>query len=315
MTVGEVMTGVWSQEDLAKAARDDLGEVEGRLPEDLAHIRAWISKSPHLQNIRKDDDCLTEFLRGCKFSLERTKEKLDFHFSVRGHLPSWFSDWDPRQESLAHIIRAGIYLPLQYDKHGRRVILMRNGAVDPATMKVEESFKVSTMMMEAAMEGDSQAQIRGVVLLQDMEGMTTSHALQMTPVVVKKAMTVWQEGYPAQPKALHFLNLPPVMESIYKLFDSFQKEKMRKRNHIHPKGDMTKVIEDLGKEVLPIEYGGTGPSVADLTQYWIQKMEDRREWLMEQTKYKTQEDKRPGKPKLHSDIFGIEGSFRKLEID
>ena len=36
------------------------------------------------------------FLRGCKFSLERTKEKLDFHHAVRGGLPSWFADWDPR---------------------------------------------------------------------------------------------------------------------------------------------------------------------------------------------------------------------------
>jgi len=315
MTVGELITGVWSQEDLAKAAKEDLGDNPDRLAEDLAAIRAWISKSPHLQNIKMDDECLTMFLRGCKFSLERTKEKLDFHFTVRGSLPSWFADWDPREEKLAHIIRAGIYLPLQYDKHGRRVILMRNSKSDPNTMKVEDTFKVSTMVMESAMQGDVQAQIRGIVLVQDMSGMTAAHALQMNPVTVKKAMTVFMEGYPAQPKALHFINLPPVMESIFKLFESFQKEKMRKRNHVHPKGDMSRVIEDLGKEVLPKEYGGTGPSLEDLTQYWVKKMEERRDWLMDQPNYKTEEDKRPGKPKLHSDIFGIEGSFRKLEID
>lgn len=315
MTVWEGTTGVWSTEELARAAREDLGEVEGRLEQDLEDIRAWISKSPHLQNIRTDDECLTMFLRGCKFSLERTKEKLDFHFSVRGSLPEWYSDWDPRQENIARLIRAGIYLPLQYDKHGRRVILMRNGQQDPATMKVEDSFKASSMIMESFLYGDTQAQIRGMVLIQDMAGMTAKHAMQMNPVVVKKAMTVWQEGYPSQPKALHFLNLPPVMESIFKLFESFQKEKMRKRNHVHPKGDMTKIIEELGKEVLPRDYGGSGPSFAELTEYNIQRMEERRDWLMEQPKYKTEEDRRPGKPRLHSDIFGIEGSFRKLEID
>lgn len=30
-----------------------------------------------------DDQWLAAFLRGCKFSLERAKEKLDFHYTVR----------------------------------------------------------------------------------------------------------------------------------------------------------------------------------------------------------------------------------------
>merc|ERR1719341_1266981 len=124
---------VWTNEDLEKAAKENLGEDKGRL---------------------KDDAYLTMFLRGCKFSLERTKEKLDFHHTVRGNLPSWFDSWDPRQPQLQAILKAGMYLPLKgYDRHGRRVILMRAGGSDPNTMKKEEEFKVSTMVMEHAMDG------------------------------------------------------------------------------------------------------------------------------------------------------------------
>eukprot|EP00090_Calanus_glacialis_P005758 TRINITY_DN14460_c0_g1_i1.p1 TRINITY_DN14460_c0_g1~~TRINITY_DN14460_c0_g1_i1.p1 ORF type:complete len:328 (-),score=102.47 TRINITY_DN14460_c0_g1_i1:46-993(-) len=307
---------VWTGEALEKAAKDNLGEDKGRLKDDLKALKSWISKSPHLHSIRKDDEYLTMFLRGCKFSLERTKEKLDFHHTVRGNLPSWFDSWDPRQPQLQAILKAGMYLPLKgYDRHGRRVILMRAGGSDPNTMKKEDEFKVSTMVMEHAMDGDDQASICGIVLIQDMGGMTAAHALSMNPVMAKKAMTVWQDAYPARPKALHFINMPPVIESVFKMMEGFQKEKMKKRNHVHPKGDMSKMQEDLGLDILPKEYGGTNGTVEELTSFWMEEMEKNRDWLMEQTKFKTDEAKRPGKPKLHSDIFGIEGSFRKLEID
>jgi len=304
----------WSEEDLQEAAKNNLGEDPARLAQDLASIKAWIAKSPHLHSIRQDDGFLITFLRGCKFSLERTKEKLDFHFTVRGNLPSWFDGWDPRFPEIKHIIKAGIYIPLPgYDRHGRKVIVMRGGLSDPDTMKKDDEFKTSTMVMESAMNGDHQAVICGVVLIQDLDNMTLAHAI--SPAMAKKAMTVWQDAYPTRPKALHFINMPPVMESLFKMVQGFQKEKMRQRNHVHPKGDYSKMQEDLGLEVLPKEYGGTNTSLDELREYWIDEIDKKRDWLLEQPKFKTDEKKRPGKPKSHSDIFGIEGSFRKLEID
>jgi len=301
----------WSDEDLMEAAKKDLGEDPVRVAQDLEIIKNWISKSPHLHSIKQDDEFLKMFLRGCKFSLEKTKEKLDFFFTVRGNLPTWFDNWDPR-----NIIKAGIYIPLPgYDKHGRKVIVMRGGLSDPNTMKKEDEFKASGMLMESALNGDKQAVIRGIVLLQDLEGMTLSHALAVSPAVMKKAMTVWQDAYPSRPKALHFLNMPSAMESVFKMAQGFQNEKMRARNHVHPVGDYSKVQEDLGLEVLPTDFGGTNVSLSELRDYWIDQMERNRDWLMEQSKYKTDESKRPGKPKSHADLFGIEGSFRKLEID
>lgn len=310
-----VEPNVWEEEELAEAARVDLGEEPGRMDQDLTALREWIRKSPHLQNIKTDDNTLKCFLRGCKFSLERTKEKLDFHFTVRGNLPEWFNNWDPRDPKLAKVFQSGAYLPLPgYDKHGRFVVLIRQGQLDPLD-RIEDGFKAGTMVMDLAKEGNTQSEVRGFVLVQDMAGMTGSHVVQMNPVVMRKAMTVWEDAYPARPQALHFVSIPPVMEGMFNMVQGLQKEKMRQRNHVHPKGDMSKVVADLGPEVLPPEFGGTGPNLDTLTQYWIERLEQRRAWLMEQVQYRTEEHKRPGKPRNHADIFGIEGSFRKLEID
>ena len=48
----------------------------------------------------------------------------------------------------------------------RKVIVMRGGLSDPNTMKKEDEFKASGMLMESALNGDKQAVIRGIVLLQ-----------------------------------------------------------------------------------------------------------------------------------------------------
>ena len=50
-------------------------------------------------------------------------------------------------------------------------------------------------------------------------------------------------------------------------------------------------------------------------EQWVKKMEEYRGWFKEQELVKTDESKRPGKPKTHDDLFGLEGSFRQLVID
>lgn len=51
------------------------------------------------------------------------------------------------------------------------------------------------------------------------------------------------------------------------------------------------------------------------TDYWLQRVDARRDWLLEDEKYGVDESKRPGKAKTSADLFGIEGSFRKLNVD
>ena len=77
----------WEKEDLLKAASEEFGESPQLLSSSLTDIKNWVAKSPHLHSICKDDEFLTTFLRGCKFSLERTKEKLDNFHAVKTCTP------------------------------------------------------------------------------------------------------------------------------------------------------------------------------------------------------------------------------------
>lgn len=45
------------------------------------------------------------FLRGCKFSLEKCKYKLDMYFTMRAMVPEFFSNRDVKNPSLQELLR------------------------------------------------------------------------------------------------------------------------------------------------------------------------------------------------------------------
>lgn len=51
------------------------------------------------------------------------------------------------------------------------------------------------------------------------------------------------------------------------------------------------------------------------SEHWRNKVKEYSSWLDEDVKYGTNESKRVGKPKTAEDMFGVEGSFRQLQVD
>jgi hypothetical protein len=78
-------------EPLAKRAALELNERPEHIARDLANIKQWLLKSPHI-TARMDDQFLIGFLRGCKYRMERVKEKLEMFYTVRTALPKVMSN-------------------------------------------------------------------------------------------------------------------------------------------------------------------------------------------------------------------------------
>ena len=47
------------------------------------------------------------YLRGCKFSLERTKEKIDMYNTCRAACPEWFGNMDPEDPVVQELLKKG----------------------------------------------------------------------------------------------------------------------------------------------------------------------------------------------------------------
>lgn len=52
-----------------------------------------------------DDARLRTFLRGCKFSLEKVKKKLDMYYTMRNAVPEFFANRDVDRPELAEIFK------------------------------------------------------------------------------------------------------------------------------------------------------------------------------------------------------------------
>ena len=65
---------------------------------------------------------------------------------------------------------------------------------------MEDIIKTNITFIEFISENNDQAQIQGMVLINDLSGTTARHALLFSPVVMKKALTLFQEAFPSRPK-------------------------------------------------------------------------------------------------------------------
>ncbi len=92
--------------DLQQKAIDELFEVPTRLEADIEAFRDWIKKSPHL-NAPTDDQILVNYLRGCKYSLEKAKQKFDLNFTLRTLMPDVVGKVDTADPKFLDFFKVG----------------------------------------------------------------------------------------------------------------------------------------------------------------------------------------------------------------
>ncbi|KAL4715121.1 hypothetical protein ACJJTC_012168 [Scirpophaga incertulas] len=299
--------------ELAEQARDELNEDPRRLEEGIQHLREWIAKQSYLR-ARSDDQWLATFLRGCKYSIERTKEKIDLYYSLRTTAPDLFSlkyD-DPK---FMDLLRSGValVLPKSVGLKGPRVVLIRANQYDPAIYNVNELLALTLVLQQILYIEDDSFVISGAINIVDLEGATMAHFLQMTPAQIKKLVICGQDASPARLRSSHYISPPHGFETVLCIGKKILSDKIKDRIYVHR--NIEELYEFVPKEILPFELGGEGGTTQEIVDYWEQKIKLYGPWLQEDQQFGTDEQFRPGQPKTAADMFGVDGSFRQLDFD
>nr|XP_049699437.1 alpha-tocopherol transfer protein isoform X2 [Helicoverpa armigera]XP_049699438.1 alpha-tocopherol transfer protein isoform X2 [Helicoverpa armigera]XP_049699439.1 alpha-tocopherol transfer protein isoform X2 [Helicoverpa armigera] len=298
--------------ELWERIRVELNENVNTRDQDLAAIKEWLRKQPHLPD-EWEDRCLLTFLRGCSFSLEKCKRKLDMYFTMRAACPEFFTNRDiTRPELMDLMSRAqGPTMP-GLTPSGKRVTICRGLDKNLDTHQLNDAFKIAMMIGDVRLMEEIKG-VAGDVYILDASIVAPSHLGKISPSALKKFFICVQEAYPIKLKEVHVVNATPLIDALFNIIKPFLKEKMRKRIHFH--SSFTALHEYVPKELLPEEYGGTGCSLDEINNAWVKKLEEYRDWFKKQESIKADEALRPGKPTNYDELFGIDGSFRQLSID
>ncbi|KAK5637981.1 hypothetical protein RI129_012276 [Pyrocoelia pectoralis] len=307
------MTLVQPSPELQIFIRKELNEDVDTRENMLETMKEWLAKQPHLPDTW--DECrIMTFLRGCNFSLERCKKKLDLYFTMRTAAPEFFSNRNIKNPELQEIIKKANCPPLPgLTKDGRRVVVLRGLDKNYTTPALQDGMKIVLMIGDIRLAAE-EVGVAGDVYILDASVVTPAHFSKVTPGVVKKFLVCVEEAYPVKLKEVHVVNAHPLVDTIFNWVKPLLKEKIRNRVYIHSDG-YESLHKFIPKEVLPEEYGGTAGKVQDFHDQWMKKLEEYTPWFEEQENLKADESKRPDKPTNYDDLFGVDGSFRQLHID
>lgn len=302
--------------ELSEKAEKELNENPHRIEETLKSLREWLNKQPHLR-IRTEDQHLLTFLRGCKWSLQKTKQKIDYFYTLKTLVPDFFSDRDPLSDEIQAALRARIFSLIPNGKgsiESKTFILKANEAALEIPPNVVA--KVLFMLFDMLMQEDDNSVISGFQMIADLKVVTPKYILRITPAFIKKFTICFEKMYPLRMKRYVALNVPKAVEILYNnVVKPFLSDKLKRRITLLSEGSLT---ETLGSDIysrLTKECGGGNPFESYLPDQFSQKLASYRDWFLEDGIYGCDESRRPHSPKTYDQEFGMEGSFRKLDLD
>nr|CAD7609944.1 unnamed protein product [Timema genevievae] len=186
------------------------------------------------------------------------------------------------------------------------------------------NFDISTIVKRVLITMDirlNEERCLNNVIVFDLHGFTAQHFAKCSPTVpaFRKMMLCIQDAFPMRIAQIHLINAPVILEKVMSVLTPLLKEKLVQKFFIHSQLDT--LYKYIPMEFLPKEYGGGVGTMKDLNDAWTRKMEEYRDWLLEdEPRSRADETRRPNRKKSNANssalfLNDVEGSFRQLSID
>ncbi|KAJ3643788.1 hypothetical protein Zmor_026476 [Zophobas morio] len=248
---------------------------EAQVKEDVELIKSWKQKQPHLPENISDDFIARIFLRN-KFRVERTKEKLDNYFTLRGYHDDLVKDLEnivPSKHFITHLP-----MPKLTPNH-ERVIIMKLINRDAEVYDMKELIKLDLAVTEILLQYDDSIGVRYVI---DFGGFTLKHLTKWNPVLLLKNVTLVEKAYSCRIMGVHCVNFPEFAGKILGILKTVLRSKIYDKLKID--SGLESLCEAMPKECLPSEYGGSCSNIHSLLKKWDEVFHNHRNFFLESYK-------------------------------
>ncbi|EZA49214.1 hypothetical protein DMN91_008389 [Ooceraea biroi] len=281
---------------------------------DIQILKDWHAKQPHLPEI---SDCeYVLFLQSNYYGTEAAKNTIEEYYTSRTHITEFFSDRDPlgtKQLREAFKVTSQITLSMR-TKEQYKLVYVRLIDYEPSHFVHNDAIKYFLMVMDLWLYTEGTAP--GHVIVIDMEGVTLPHAGRLNPISIKKFLYYLQEAIPIRLKGMHFVHTNAVMDIILAMMKPFMKKELMDMLHIHTTKDTLANFVPLEAFPCDVSLSGKSKPLKEQQEEQLKNLEDHRQWfLKDEATGRVNESLRVGKSKTIMDLFGVEGSFKKLDID
>ncbi|XP_031633047.1 alpha-tocopherol transfer protein-like [Contarinia nasturtii] len=313
--------------ELKLLAESELRETCATRDFALKAIRDWIESNPRIEAARMDASFLLRFLRAKKFSVPITQEGIERYLLLRQSY-DFFTNLDMNLPTMKTLLNLGyIFAVPKRDQFGRRVIITRPGVFDPYKYANTDMLKLHGMVYETLME-DEENQIRGYVHIVDCTGVSLPYMTLFTPKEAVRIIKNAENTLPMRHKEIVAFKMHASIKFAADFALGLVTEKLRSRVKFFTSLESAKVID---RSILPLEYGGTIP-MAEMIESWKVEMAAKQSILLDNDNMRVHLDMYSMKARegaisalkqlncASSDndkgqLYGLQGSFRKLEVD
>lgn len=257
---------------------------------DIKALKEWFKRQPHLPQ-KHDENLFERILLRNKFQLEKTKQRLDKFYTLRGMYSEFFkmNDFESERYKAAKSVQVFVPMPKLNEKQ-ERIVIYKLLDSNAKNFNFVDAISMAMNVIILMLYNDYS---NGEHIIMDWTGFSTDHLNKFDVEKLAKFLALHQDAYCTKFSSIHFYNVPETCERVSAIFKPVTKPEIYNMVRVHR--DLDSLYKIVSREFLPSELGGPHKSLLEIQEEWDREFKVQAKFFKEHAGLISDESKRIGR--------------------